>query len=218
MTLSSIRRLRRSVVFCILCAATASKAAPPFEAHAVTPAERKAFFDFYQKKFPDNHGQQPTFALRAQADGAPVMVALVDSPPKRGLRALCRMERRVFDNKGGWAVDERVGQFVWLDAKGCATPARPVELQYPMPDADVVGLLEHERDVLKSARLLFGGSSQCARQRALSFSLARIEIGTSGSSAEVLAGLVFRSDRDTTATVWVRRSGLDYNAWNVNCS
>jgi hypothetical protein len=127
------------------------------------------------------------------------------------------MERRVFENKGGWSVDERRRQFVWLDAKGCSTPARPVELQYPMPDADVAGLLEHEREVLKSARLLFGGNSQCARQRALNFTLARIEIGTSGSSAEVLAGLVFRSDRDTSATVWVRRSGLDYNAWNVNC-
>lgn len=218
MTFSNIHRLRRSVVLWILCAATASQAAPPFEAHAVTPAERKAFFDFYQKKFPDNHSQQPAFALRAQADGAPILVALVDSPPRRGLRALCRMERRVFDHKGGWAVDERVSQFVWLDPKGCATPALPVELQYPMPDADVVGLLEHERAVLKSARLLFGGNSQCARQRALNFSLTRIEIGTSGASTEVLAGLVFRSDRDTSATVWVRRSGLDYNAWNVNCS
>jgi hypothetical protein len=197
-----------------LCAAPAAAASDP---RPVTQAERKGFFDFYQKKFPDDHSQQPAFAFRPQGAGEPVLVAHVDSPPKRGLRALCRMERRLFENKGGWSVDERRRQFVWLDAKGCSTPARPVELQYPMPDADVAGLLEHERDVLKSARLLFGGNSQCASRRALNFSLARIEIGTSGSSAEVLAGLVFRSDRDTTASVWVRRSGLDYNAWNVNC-
>lgn len=200
----------------VLCVATASKASPA--PRPVSEAERKSFFDFYQNKFPDDHGQQPVFELQPQAAGEPVIYAFVDSPPKRGLRALCRMERRIFENKGKWTVDERARQFVWLDAKGCTTPARPIELQYPMPDADVAGLLEHEREVLKSARLLFGGNSQCARQRALNFTLARIEIGTSGSSTEVLAGLSFKSDRGTSATVWVRRSGLDYNAWNVNCS
>jgi hypothetical protein len=199
----------------------AALAAIPFAAFATTPpvteAERTSFFDFYQKKFPVDHGQQPVFMRPVQGGDAAVLVAHVDSPPKRGLRALCRMERRVFENKGDWSVDERRRQLVWVDAKGCSTPAHPVELQYPMPDADVAGLLEHEREILKSARLLFGGHSQCARHRALNFTLTRIDIGTSGSSPEVLAGLVFRSDRDTSATVWVRRSGLDYNAWNVNC-
>lgn len=194
----------------LLCAGAAAARAP-------SDAERAAFFDVYRQTFPDDHGQQPVFALQEQAAGAPVMVAHVDSPPRRGLRALCRMERRVFENKGRWTVDARRRQFVWLDARACSAPARPVELQFPMPDADVAGLLEHERAVLASARLLFGGNSQCARQRALPFTLARIEIGTSGSSSEVLAGLVFRNDRGGSATVWVRRSGLDYNAWNVNC-
>ncbi len=183
-------------------------------AATVTDAQRKSFFDFYLKTFPDDHSDQPSFEAR---DGDPVLHALVDSVPKRGLRSLCRMERRVFAYEGAWSMDQRKRQYVWLDAKSCRKPARPIELQYPMPDADVVGLLEHEREVLKSARLLFGGSSQCARQRALNFSLARIEVGTSGSSTEVLAGLAFQSDRATSATVWVRRSGLDYNAWNVNC-
>jgi hypothetical protein len=207
---SRLRFARYSVVLALI--------GIPFAAQAqVTEAERKSFFDFYQKKFPADHGQQPVFSRPAQGAGEALLLAHVDSPPKRGLRALCRMERRVFENKGGWSVDERRRQFVWLDAKGCSTPAHPVELQYPMPDADVAGLLEHEREVLKSARLLFGGNSQCARHRALNFTLMRIEIGSSGSSPEVLAGLAFGSDRDTSATVWVRRSGLDYNAWNVNC-
>ena len=32
-----------------------------------------------------------------------------------------------------------------------------------------------------------------------------------------MIGLVFDSDRDTVAKVAVRKSGNDYDAWNVSC-
>ncbi|SHH06825.1 hypothetical protein [Massilia sp. CF038] len=190
---------------------------PPAQ-RALSETERKTFYDFYQKAFPDDHSDQPVFTVGRADGGKETVLAVADSPPRRGLRSLCRMQRRSFAYNGTWAVSESARQLVWLDAKGCSKSARPVRLVYPMPDADVVGLLEHEREVLKSARLLFGGNSQCASRRALNFSLDSIDIGTAGSSSEVLAGLVFKSDRSSSATVWVRRSGLDYNAWTVTCT
>jgi hypothetical protein len=195
----------------------AASAARPIVERPVNDAERKSFYVFYQKTFPDDHSDAPSFTIRSAEGGKEIIAAVVDSPPERGLRSLCRMQRREFEFEGSWTVGSVPRQFVWLDPKGCSKPSRPVRLAYPMPDADVAGLLEHEREVLKSARLLFGGNSQCASRRALNFSLTGIEIGTAGSSPEVLAGLAFTSDRRTNATVWVRRSGLDYNAWAVSC-
>jgi hypothetical protein len=127
------------------------------------------------------------------------------------------MQRLGFTHQGQWTMDSAVTQLVWLDAKGCRSGAQAVQLRYPMPDADVLGLLERQHALLKSARLLFGGNTACAKGRAYNYTLSSIEVGTSGSSAEVLAGLRFKSDRATHATVWLRRSGLDYNAWNVDC-
>ncbi|UUZ55206.1 hypothetical protein LP419_05095 [Massilia sp. H-1] len=100
--------------------------------------------------------------------------------------ALCRMERRVFENKGRWTVDALGCQFVWLDAR-LQLPAAPGRT--PVSDARRrrrFGLLEHERAVLASALAVWRQFCN-ARQRALAFTLARIEIGTSGSSSEVLA-------------------------------
>lgn len=208
------RQLIRLLSLALLCAPAAGAETRPASAH-----ELLSFHAYYQQQFPDNHGNQPTFSItRASAADPWALSAFVDSQPRRGLRALCRMQRIDFSHAGQWRAAERQRQFAWLDPAGCRTPPRPVELLHPMPDADVLGLLEHQHAVLKSARLLFGGNTACARQRAYHFALARIDIGTSGSSSEVLAGLVYRSDRDTTATVWVRRSGLDYDAWNVSCA
>jgi len=200
------------------CLALLCSPAAGAETRAASAQEVKAFHTYYQQRFPDNHANQPTFSIvRASAAEPWDVSAFVDSQPRRGLRSLCRMQRIDFKLDGHWSAAERQRQFVWLEPKQCSTPARPVELKYPMPDADVLGLLEHQHGLLKGARLLFGGNTACARQRAYNFTLAAIDIGSSGSSSEVLAGLAFKSDRNTNATVWVRRSGLAYDAWNVSC-
>jgi len=209
---------RAGPLIAFTCLALLCTRAAGAETRAASEQELKAFHTYYQQRFPDNHANQPTFSITRASAAAPWEVsAIVDSQPRRGLRSLCRMQRIDFTFDGRWSSAERQRQFVWLDPKQCSAPVRPVELKYPMPDADVLGLLEHQHGLLKSARLLFGGNTACARQRAYNFSLAAIDIGTSGSSSEVLAGLVFRSDRNTDATVWVRRGGLAYDAWNVNC-
>jgi hypothetical protein len=198
-------------LFALVPASAADTRAPSDE-------EVKSFHTYYRQQLPDNHGNQPTFSIARSGAADPWKVAAhVDSQPVRGLRALCRMQRIDFSHQGQWSMEPVARQFVWLDAKGCSKGPQPVALRYPMPDADVLGLLERQHALLKSARLLFGGNTACAKGRAYQYVLTSIEVGTSGSSSEVLAGLRFTSDRGTSATVWVRRSGLDYNAWNVSC-
>ncbi len=139
-------------------------------------------------------------ALLALALGAPTG-ALAE--PRRSIRSLC--------------VDERgTQQHVWLQARGCNEPSRGVPVQSRLPDSDLVELLEQQAKVLAAARLLFAGNTQCARLRARSFTLAAIVVGAAVEGGETMAGLVFRGEHGS-ATVWTRRSGLDYAAWNVSC-
>lgn len=143
--------------------------------------------------------------------------AFVETPPRRGLRTLCRMSGAEAERGARRNGEGRARHFVWLDAARCSAPARAVELLQQMPDSDVVGLLENQGRLLASARLLFAGNTSCARQRSFNYSLSQIDMGAVGSSSEVMAALVYKSDRNTMAKVWVKRSGLEYTAWNVSC-
>ena len=180
---------------------------------APTQAQRAAFDAFYRQRFPDAPAATPAFSVAR--DGR--LAATVDAPAKRGLRTLCRMQRRDFRLAGRWSADDNARSYAWLEQTGCVHRELAVELLQPMPDADLIALLERQAALLHSARILLGGNTSCASQRSFRFALAQITVGSAGPNPEVMAGLVFRSDHDTSATVWVRRSALEYNAWNVSC-
>lgn len=148
--------------------------------------------------------------LSAQQDGA---------PQRRGA-ALCQFERQHY------AYDERArnhqrwslaapSQHVWLaTAQGCTAPAAPAQLIAPMADAELAALLRQQAALLARARLLFAGNTECARLRALEFSLVAVEPAT-GPGA--LPALLYRSDRASSARVSVRRSGAELTAWSASC-
>ncbi len=123
--------------------------------------------------------------------------------PRRSIRSLC-VEQRGSE------------QYVWLQAPACSAVSRGVPVQSRLPESDLVELLEQQGRVLAAARLLFAGNTQCARLRARPFTLAAIVVGAAVEGGETMAGLVFRGEHGS-ATVWARRSGLDYAAWNVSC-
>lgn len=66
---------------------------------------------------------------------------------------------------------------------------------------------------MERARLLMTGNTACAPLRALKFALAAVDVGAAAASY----ALVFKSDRDSYARVWLRKSGAQYDAWNVTC-
>ena len=202
----------------------------PVASRPVTEAERTAFHAFYRKQFPMEHAEQPRFVIVRAAAAAPAtatapaqwsMSATVDRAPRRGYGQLCRMRRLAFsyaDETRAWAVQERVRQFAWLNpAAGCAAPARPVELATPMPDTELAAILAQQGALLASARLLMAGNSACASRRAYPFALATVDVGAAAAGTEEMVALTYESDRATEATVWVRRNGAQYSAWNVAC-
>lgn len=217
--------MRRSVASVLLLGSLAQAGAQTAlapQTRAPSEAELKSFHAFYQKRFPDNHGAQPAFAVTRSGSAAPWQVAAtVSMTPRRGLKLLCRMQRIDFVQEAGggqWRAGEHARQFVWLDrASGCALPATPVQLLQRMPDTELVGVLAQQGKLLDKARLLLAGNTACARQRALPFELHAIDVGATGTSGEEMVALIYRSARDGEATIWARRSGADYDAWNAAC-
>lgn len=194
----------------------------PLQTRAPSEAEVKTFHAYYQKRFPDNHSAQPVFAVTRADTGAPWQVAAtVSMAPRRGVKLLCRMQRIDFQyapGSGQWSAADDVRQFAWLDrASGCAVPAKPVQLLQRMPDTELAAVLAQQAKLLDKARLLLAGNTACARHRSLPFDLHAIDVGATGSSSEEMVALVYRSGRDAEATIWARRSGADYDAWNASC-
>jgi hypothetical protein len=205
------------ILAALLAMATVPAMAAP-ETRSPTDAETTSLNSYYRQQYPSHRLAKPVFSItRDSPKSAWTISATSQSAPQRGLRSLCRMNRTDFHYAGRWSAGDTARQFVWLEWPGCTATARAVELLQPMPDTDVIGLLERQTALLHSARILLGGNSACASQRSYRFALARITVGTSGPSPEVLAGLVFKSDHDTLATVWAKRNGLEYTPWNVSC-
>ncbi|MDO8439141.1 MAG: hypothetical protein Q7S67_02745, partial [Telluria sp.] len=136
---------------------------------------------------------------------------------RRGLRTLCRMTRTSFSFDKVWSVLPQRTEFVWLQKGACRPSASAATLQNRMPDTELVSVLEQHPKVLARARLLMAGNSACASARSFNFGLASIGVGTSGKETEEMVELGYVSDRRTTARIWIRRSGAEYDAWNVAC-
>lgn len=155
------------------------------------------------------------------------VTAAVALAPTRGLGALCRMSRLHFRYDRGARKDRRwsdgapTEQFAWINpAAGCPLPAapwRPAKLLQHLPDADIIALLGQQAVLLKRARLLFAGSTSCAELRSYNFTLLGLDIGAPAAGQEELPGLLFESDHQRTAYVWVKRRGDELTAWNVSC-
>lgn len=200
--------------------AAPTTAAP--ETRPPTDAELASFHAHYRQQFPNKPPAKPVFSIaRANPKSAWTISASVDSPAQAGAGRLCRMTRTDFryDVRAGgrWSAAGQPRAFAWVERPACEDTARAVEMLHPLPDTEVVGLLAQRLALLHAARILLAGNTSCASQRSYKYELARIDVGSAGASPEVMAGLVFKSDHGTFATVWARRSGATYNAWNVSC-
>jgi len=205
------------------------------EQRAATAEERESFDEFFRAR---NAAQPrrpwgaaplfaPAFEIERQRGKPWSVIARVDSAPRRSAPDLCRQIRSSFvydaaKPKGERWTDaaEAPQWYVWLAQPNipCQAARYTVLMDRAVPPADAVALLRQHRELLIRARLLFAGNSHCARQRALTFRLAALKPAAATAGAPVMFGLVFESDRDTVATVAVRKHRGEYAAWNVSCS
>lgn len=209
--------VRMITLAALLCAVALPALA--LETRPPTDAERAAFAQFYRSHFPGAKAPATHFMIERDAPGqAWRLFAQVNAKPRRAPRGLCRMERMRFVFGSEWAMEQPT-RLAWFDRAGCsAPPQQHVLIMERMPDTDITALIEHAPRVLTRARLLFAGNTSCAVQRSSRFRLHAIDVGAPVSGGEEMAELIFRSDRNTSATVWVRRSGLSYDPWNVSCN
>ncbi len=209
--------IHTAILFIASTAATAASTTTALT-RVATDAEVSSFASYYRQQFPGAHPGKPVFNIaRSDPKASWTINATLDSHPQRGLKALCRMSRADFSYTGRWSASGKPRPYAWIERSGCKNLHQAVELLVPMPDTDVLGLLESRYALLNSARILLAGNSACASQRSFRFAPAQLTVGTAGPSPENLAGLVYKSDHGTFATVWARRNGDQYSAWNVSC-
>lgn len=219
-------------------AATKKQAQPPLQQRAPNQAELQSFEQFYEQRVAlatiANHGVRPPSPLFAPAFDIErrrgsrdwSVIARVDSSPRHSGADLCLSIRRsyVYDARAAagqrWSDAAAAPEYlVWLaqPATPCSGPVTTVRMEATLPPPDVASMLRQQAELLSRARLLFAGNTQCARQRALNFKLDAIEAGAPMAGAPLIYRMVFRSDRDSTAHVAVRKSGAEFTAWNVSC-
>jgi hypothetical protein len=206
-------------------ASSASATAVTAATRAVSDQEALSFDAFFLREYPGRRAAPAVFDVMRGRHGWDV-TATVDLAPTRGFEALCRMSRLHFSydatakKEARWrrTASGAVEQFAWLDgAAGCPVPAQPVQLLQHVPDRDIGPLLRQAPALLRRARLLLAGSTDCAELRSYRFQLAAIEIGAPAAGMEELHGLVFHSDHGRDAHVWVRPGAGELVAWNVSC-
>ena len=189
---------------------------------AVDAQQRASLLEFYAQQYPGEAAARTVFeSVRVVGGRGSEVVGSVEAPSYRGHGALCRTQRTKFvlHGEGQRARWQEAGMeyFAWLDRGTCRPVAEPVRLLQRIPDAELEGILLYQTPLLARARLLMAGNTACAPLRALPFSLAAVDVGAAAPRAEERYALVFKSDRDSYARVWLRKSGAQFDAWNVTC-
>ncbi len=198
-------------------------AAPADNARTATPQEQESFFDYYNATHTAPGLLRPQFAVhRGEGkNGKRRVTATVDGPATRAVLPLCRQPRTVFEydarapKQSRWRELEPVQTLVWVHhQKQCgAQPDVPVRLLQPLPDMEILQLIQSHPTLLANARLLMAGNTSCSPSRNRGFHLAGLDKAKDG-----LPVLVFASDVAGEARVSVRRSRNEMLPWAVTCS
>lgn len=188
-------------------------------ADAVVDAQQRAsLLAFYAQQYPGEPATRTVFESVPVVGGrGSEVVGSVEAPPYRGHGALCRTQRTKFVLHGTSWQEAGIEYYAWLDRGTCRAVAEPVRMLQRVPDAELEGVLLYQKPLLARARLLMAGNTACAPLRALPFALAAVDVGAAAPRAEERYALVFKSDRDSYARIWLRKSGGQYDAWNVTC-
>ena len=210
----------RPLALCVVAAACASASAA--DAVAVDAAQRASLLAFYAQQYPGEAAARTVFESVPVVGGrGREVVGSVEAPPYRGHGALCRTQRTKFvlqgDGKQARWQEAGMEYFAWLDRGTCRPVAELVRMLQRIPDTELEGVLLYQKSLLERARLLMAGNTACAPLRARTFSLAAVDVGAAAPRAEERYALVFKSDRDSYARIWLRKSGAQYDAWNVTC-
>ena len=189
-----------------------------------TQEEIRSFNSFYQKLHPSGKPPTPVFsATRTGKDRKWTVTASVFEVTGRGYKQLCHGKEDNFVYMGAagkgaeWKEGYQQVQYVWIDrSASCAVPTQRIEMTSPLPDVDVLEVLENANQVLKKYASFIRGFS-CRRLGAMSLRLASLGTGTD-SNGEVMVKLGYRNDSNDTGELLVRKIGKDFTPWDFRCA
>ena len=211
----------------VLAAAPAAVAAPAHsaaeapESRPPSEAERRALLALLKRE----HGAdaaslaEPQFRItRAPSARRWHVRASLAGRPKAGWKQVCHQRRAEYEfGPRGWHRLPQPSVWVWLGAPRCAVPAAPVQLRAPLPDTEILPLLERQRALGERMRVLMVGNSECASQRGLGFALRALDVSNPAGGAELMPMLTYGSSTGTEARLYVRRNGANFDPWTVSC-
>lgn len=188
-------------------------------APVVTDKEQASFFDYYSASHATGGLLRPQFAVTT-VKGKRRVTATVDGPAQRATLPLCRQPRTVFDYEPKAAKDKRWSerapeQLVWVHHQPqCdAQPDTPIRLLAPLPEMEILTLIQQHPTLLNNARLLMAGNTGCAPSRSRGYRLTALDRAKDG-----LPVLVFENAIQEEARIAVRRSRNELVAWSAECT
>ncbi|GGY80795.1 hypothetical protein GCM10007388_11850 [Pseudoduganella plicata] len=195
---------------------TNARAAPVTTA---TDKEQASFFEYYSGAHATGGLLRPQFAVTT-VKGKRHVMATVDGPAQRATLPLCRQPRTVFDYDPKAPKDKRWSeraplQLVWYSQQPqCgAQPETPIRLLAPLPEMEILTLIQQHPTLLNNARLLMAGNTSCAPSRSRGYRLTALDRAKDG-----LPVLVFENAVDEEARIAVRRSRNELVAWSAECA
>jgi len=184
-----------------------------------TDREQASFFEYYSAQHSAGGLLRPQFAVTT-ARGKRRVSATVDGPAQRAALPLCHQPRTVFDYEPKAPKEKRWSerapvQLVWFSQQPqCgAQPETPIRLLAPLPDQQVLTLIQQHPTLLNNARLLMAGNTSCAPSRSRGYRLTGLERAKDG-----LPVLVFENAIDEEARIAVRSSRNELVAWSAACT
>ncbi|GGX96763.1 hypothetical protein GJV26_09285 [Massilia dura] len=207
----------------VMVMGAAAAAEPQAESRTATPAEQESFIDWYGSTHEGRGLLRPQFNVTREKGkrGKRRVTATVDGGAQRAVLPLCRQPRAVYEHdprgrkENRWREAGPAQTLVWIHhASRCgAQPETPVRLLQPLPEMEILMLLQQHASILGSARLLMAGNTSCAPSRSRGYRLTGLDRGKDG-----LPVLVFESDIAGEARVSVRRSRNELLPWSVACA
>jgi len=198
-------------------AVTINAAAAP--APVATDKEQASFFEYYSAQHATGGLLRPQFAVTTVKSKRHV-TATVDGAAQRATLPLCRQPRTVFDYDPKAPKDKRWSerapqQLVWVHHQPqCgAQPETPIRLLAPLPEMEILMLIQQHPTLLNNARLLMAGNTSCAPSRSRGYRLTGLDRAKDG-----LPVLVFENAIREEARIAVRRSRNELVAWSAECA
>lgn len=195
------------------------------ETRKLTSKEISSFNSYYRNlpakaKSVVDHAAPDFFAIRMHGEKQWTITASVPGLSEHGAKNLCKRDEYHYRYlHKAWQVDtqQSLAHTVWLDiGADCNQPLKPITLNTPLPDADVMEMLSKADALLNRSTIMMRGNTECSLVHV--GSLALTAIGTGTSRLGTMLEFDYSGNAQDRAALFVRKLGADMSADDMHCT